>query len=254
MRNRNLLQKIEDGGQKTKRSGVPLRGTENRGWIYVISHPSSVIRLRGFTLIEIVITLAMASMVMVTSALLIQSGYRSWNRSYNNANGKSREGTIAAMTALGAVGRKSNRVEYYVYNVTGTTFTRALPVTNPDEVVLGDAVELRYWKDSLKAEYMNPAITATKYALFYLDHGQLKVDYGDYPPAAINAAGHRNTSNVKTVILAENVTYLRFSHTTKNMAGDGNGCVRMKMTITDPDTHESKTTIVASMMRNVWPQ
>jgi prepilin-type N-terminal cleavage/methylation domain-containing protein len=253
MRNRNLLQKIEDGGQKTKRSGVPLRGTENRGWIYVISHPSSVIRLRGFTLIEVVITLAIASMVMVTSALLIQSGYRSWNRSFNNANGKSREGAIEAMTALGAVGRKSNRVEYYVYKVTGTTFTRALPVANPDEVVLGDAVELRYWEYPLKAEYMNPAITATKYALFYLDNGKLKLDTGDYPPGAINAGGHRNTADA-TVTLAENVDSLRFSHTTKNMAGDGNGCVRMKMISKDPNTHESKTTIVASMMRNVWPQ
>jgi hypothetical protein len=197
--------------------------------------------------------MAIASIVMVSSAILIQSGYRSWNRSYKNANGESREGSIAAMTALGAIGRKSNRVEYYVYNVTGTTFTRALPVTNPEEVVLGDAVELRYWKDGLGAGLMNPAITATAYALFYLDNGQLKVDYGDYPPGAINVAGHRNTANTM-VTLAENVTYLRFSHTTKNMAGDGNGCVRMKMTITDPDANESRTTIAASMMRNVWPQ
>lgn len=192
-------------------------------------------------------------MIIVTAGMLIQSGYRSWNRSFKNANCESRLGGLGAMTALGAIGRKSNRVEYYVYNVSGTTFTQALPVTDPEEVVLGDAVELRYWNGTLQAGFMDPTKTATSYALFYLDDGQLKVDYGDYPPGAINVGGHRNSAN-STVTLASNVTYLRFSHTTRNLAGDGKGCVRMKLIIRDPDTGDFKTYIAASMLRNVWPQ
>jgi prepilin-type N-terminal cleavage/methylation domain-containing protein len=207
----------------------------------------------GFTLIEIIITMVMTAMIAVTAGMLIQSGYRSWNRSFKNANCESRLGGIAETTALGAIGRKSNRVEYYVYNVSGSTFTHALPVTNPEEVVLGDAVELRYWNGSLQTGYMDPNKTATSYALFYLDSDQLKVDYGDCPPGAINAGGHRNTSN-STVTLASNVTYLRFSHTTRNLTGDGKGCVRMKLTIRDPDTGDLRTYIAASMLRNVWPQ
>jgi type II secretory pathway pseudopilin PulG len=207
----------------------------------------------AFTLIEVVITLAMTAMIIITAGMLIQSGYRSWNRSFRNANSESRLGALDAMTALGAIGRRANSVQYYVYNVTGTTFTQALPVTDPEEVVLGDAVELRYWNGPLQAGYMDPTKTATSYALFYLDNGQLKVDYGDYPPGAIGAGGHRNTANT-TVTLASNVAYLRFSHTTRNLAGDGKGCVRMKLIITDPDTGESKTSIAASMLRNVWPQ
>jgi len=207
----------------------------------------------GFTLIEVIITMVMTAMIVVTAGMLIQSGYRSWNRSFRNANCESRLGGIDATTALGAIGRKSNRVEYYVYNVSDSTFTQALPVTDPEEVVLGDAVELRYWNDSLQMDYMDPNKTATSYALFYLDGDQLKVDYGDYPPGAINTEGHRNTAD-STVTLASDVTYLRFSHTTRNLAGDGKGCVRMKLTIRDPDTGDFRTYIAASMLRNVWPQ
>jgi prepilin-type N-terminal cleavage/methylation domain-containing protein len=207
----------------------------------------------GFTLIEVIVTMAMTAMIVVSAGMLIHSGYRSWNRSFRNANCEMRLGGIDATTALGAIGRQSNRVEYYVYNVSGSTFTQALPVTDPEEVVLGDAVELRYWNGSLQTGYMDPSKTATSYALFYLDDGQLKVDYGDYPPGAINAAGHRNTPN-STATLASNVTYLRFSHTTRNLAGDGKGCVRMKLIIRDPDTGDFRTYITASMLRNVWPQ
>ncbi len=207
----------------------------------------------GFTLIEVIVTMAMTGMIIVTAGMLIQSGYRSWNKSFKNANCEMRLGGIDATTALGTIGRQSNRVEYYVYNVSGSTFTRVLPVTDPEEVVLGDAIELRYWNGSLQTDYMDPNKTATSYALFYLDDDQLKIDYGDYPSGAINAAGHRNTPN-STKVLTSNVTYLRFSHTTRNLAGDGKGCVRMKLIIRDPDTGDFRTYIAASMLRNVWPQ
>jgi prepilin-type N-terminal cleavage/methylation domain-containing protein len=215
----------------------------------------------GFTLIEIIIALAASSVVMTVAALLIQSGYRSWNASYKSANGELREGSIEAMTSLGSIGRKSNRMNYNVYTSNGSTFTRAVPVSDPEEIVTGDAVELRYWKNALQTGYMDPALTATAYALYYVDSNQLKVDIYVPPsstpsqaPPAVNAAGHRNTSNITTTVLAKNVIYLKFSHTTKTLAGDGNGCIRMKMITRDPAGTETKTTMVASMMRNIWPQ
>lgn len=215
----------------------------------------------GFTLIEVIITLAASSIVMLVAALLIQSGYRSWNASYNNANGELREGAIEAMTSIGSIGRKANRVDYYVYTVSSSKYTRAVPVSNPEEVVNGDAVELRYWKLPLKAGYMDPTLTATAYAFYYVDSNQLKVDVYVPPsstpsqaPRAIDSGGNRNTSNITTTVLAKNVIYMKFSHTTKTLAGDGNGCIRMKLITKDPKSTETKTTLVASMMRNIWPQ
>jgi hypothetical protein len=195
-----------------------------------------------------------AAMVMATAAMLVQSGYRSWNRSYKNANGDIRLDALDTMVALGSIGRKSNKVNYRIYDVAGETYSRVLPSVAPEEVVIGDAVEFRYWDDELDADLMNPNTTATAYALFYLDDGQLKIDFGDYPPGGIDEAGHRRTVDVTTVIMASNVTLLEFSHTTRNMAGDGKGCVRMKLTLTDPDDGASKTFIAATLMRNVWPQ
>lgn len=206
-------------------------------------------------MIEVVVAMTAASIVMIIAAMLVNSGYRSWNKIFNAANCESRLGTLDTMTALGAVGRKSNKINYRVYEVVGNTFTRALPLVDPEEVVTGQAIEFRYWDTELDADLMNPATTATAYALFYLDGDELKVDYGPYPPGGINGASHRITgAGVTTIKLAEDVTGVEFSHTTKNMAGDGWGCVRMKLVITDPTDLSSKTTLAATLMRNVWPQ
>ncbi len=77
------------------------------------------------------------------------------------------------------------------------------------------------------------------------DSDQLKVDFGTSTGGptggAINAAGHRVTgTGVTTVILANNVTSVAFSHTAKDIAGDGYGCVRMNLVINDPQTMKQK--------------
>lgn len=211
----------------------------------------------GLSQIELVVAMAIAFIVMLTTAILVQSGYRGWNQIYNNTNAESRLGALDTMTALGSIGRKSNKVDYRMYKkLSSGYYQRATPLANPEEVVEGNAVEFRYWDGDLRADFMDPDVNATTYALFYLDNGQLKINYGPYPPGGIDEASGtiRSGTGITTTTLTKNISSVKFSHTTKNMAGDGKGCVRMKLVITDPNTGLSKTTIAATLMRNVWPQ
>ncbi len=138
----------------------------------------------GFTLVESIVAMAAASIVMLSAAILVSSGYRGWNQTFNNTNLESRLGALDTMIALGAVGRKSNKINYCLYEVDGTHFEKVVPVAEPEEVVVGQAAEFRYWDTELDADLVDPTITATAYALFYLDTDthKLKVDYGPYGP------------------------------------------------------------------------
>jgi len=122
-------------------------------------------------------------------------------------------------------------------------------------------VEFRYWDVELDSEdshqLMDVTKTATAYALFYLDDDKLKVDYGPYPPGAVpEGGGSKNSSDIMTTTLAENVTtdpnIGAFSHTTLN--GVGRGCVRINITLTDPEDGENIRVMTATMLRNIWPR
>jgi len=214
----------------------------------------------GFTLIEMIVSMAAGCIVMMTVAMLIQSGYRSWNQTYRTANADSRLDSIATTTSFGTIGRKSNKNDYYAYQVAGSTFTA--PPVNPldsDEILTGQAIEFRYWGSDLVDAMLTPTSVADRYALFYLDSGQLKLDLGTSTGGptggAIDAAGHRvNGAGINTVILANHVTSVEFSHTKKTPAGAGLGCVRMRLEINDPNDRNPKTVIAATYLRNVWPQ
>jgi prepilin-type N-terminal cleavage/methylation domain-containing protein len=216
----------------------------------------------GVTLIELVITMAISLMLFSAVGLLLISGNRTWQQSYNSANKKIKQEADDVTIAFGSIGRKANRIDYIIYKINSTTFTPAVPIThNPQEVVSGNAVEFRYWDvefdetDSHKV--MDVQKRATAYALFYLTGGQLKVDYGPYPPGAVPAGGgNRNTSNITTTVLAENVStdpgIGAFSHTTLN--GVGQGSVRINIILTDPADGESIKVMTATLMRNIWPR
>jgi prepilin-type N-terminal cleavage/methylation domain-containing protein len=221
----------------------------------------------GFTLIEIIIAMAMGFIVMMTVAMLVQSGYQSWTLAYNTANTDSRLDSIRTITAFGSLGRISNKKDYYVYQVTGTTFTRKVPVASPEENLTGQAVEFRYWSTDLTDDMLTPTSSADRYALFYLDNGRLMLDKGtsvEGSPTggAIDAAGHRATgAGVATTVLADNVASVEFTHTTINMTGDGNGCVRMKLVINGSTNNPARPTetkictfLAATYIRNIWPQ
>jgi prepilin-type N-terminal cleavage/methylation domain-containing protein len=219
----------------------------------------------GFTLIELMVAIGLGCIVMLPVAMLIQSGYRSWNQTYATANCESQLDSIATTTSFGSIGRKSNKNDYYVYSVSGTTFTRVVTqVSDPEENLTGQAVEFRYWSTDLDDDMLTPTSVADKYALFYLDNSQpsnvqLKLDIGTSTGGptggAINTSKQRVTgTGVNTTTLAKHVTSVAFSHTTRDLAGDGKGCVRMNLIINDPNDKKSKTVIAATYIRNVWPQ
>jgi len=143
------------------------------------------------------------------------------------------------------------------------------PETGSEEILYADAVEFRYWDVELDSEdshgLMDVTKTATAYALFYLDGDELKVDYGPFPPGAVpEGSGSKNTDEVTTVVLAENIhtgeytgnedntNYGIFSHTT--IGGTGRGCVRINALLQDPESNQSARVVTAVLMRNVWPR
>jgi len=216
----------------------------------------------GLTLIELVITMVIASMLVLVVGVLLVSGQRAWQQTYNSAHKQIKEDAHAVMAAFGSMGRKANRFGYTIYNIESGVFVPAMPQTSdPQEVVSGDAVEFRYWDVELDASDSHGLMDITKlgtaYAFFYLDDNCLKVDYGPYPPGAVpTGGGTRNTSNVTTTTLAENVTtddnIAAFSHTTLN--GVGQGCVRINIILTDPQDGDSVKVMTATLMRNIWPR
>jgi hypothetical protein len=216
----------------------------------------------GVTMVELVVTMTISLILVLAIGGLLVSGNRTWQRTYNSAHKKIKEDADDVTIAFGSMGRKANRLGYIIYNINGSTFTPAVPSTsNPQEVVSGNAVEFRFWDVELDEtdshKVMDVTKTATAYALFYLKDGQLKVDYGPYPPGAVPAGGgNRNTSNITTTVFAENVStdpgIGAFSHTTLN--GVGQGSVRINITLTDPADGESIKVMTATLMRNIWPR
>ena len=216
--------------------------------------------LPGLTLIEMVVSMVMALIVTLAAGVLLVAGQRSWQQSYHSVHKKIKQDAQAVMLTFGNVGRRSNRIDYRIYNKDGDDFSPALPkATDTVEVVSGDAVEFRYWDVELDVSdshnLLDTSKTATAYALFYLDDDRLMVDYGPYPPGAMSS-GLRNTSDVIVVVLAENVStdgnIGAFSHTVES--GIGRGCVRVNIILTDPDDGEKIRVMTATMMRNIWPR
>ncbi|MBP7051171.1 MAG: prepilin-type N-terminal cleavage/methylation domain-containing protein [Phycisphaerae bacterium] len=217
----------------------------------------------GMTLVELVIAMAISLIAIVGVGMLIDGGNRAWLRAYKSANDQLNIDAQAIVAAFGAVGRKSNRGSYILYEISDGTLIPALPPANqPDSVVFGDAVEFRYWDVPLNTTdsygLMDGDTTATAYALFYLEGDEMKVDYGSYPPgAAPSGGGARNTTGISTAVLAENVSVEigdgPFSHTT--VAATGQGSVRLDVTLTDPNDNSRTTQVMTStLMRNIWPR
>jgi hypothetical protein len=218
--------------------------------------------LSAVTLIELMIAIAMSSIMILAAGILLVSGQNVWSKGYNAVNKKIKQDEKVVMLSFGTIARKSNRVNYQIYKGSKGFYTPAMPkAMNTIEVVSGDAVELRYWDVELDASdshnLFDPKKTATAYAFFYLDGELLKVDYGPYPPGAIpTGGGTRNAVGSRTVVLADHVTTDGilgiFSHTVEN--GAGKGCIRINAILTDPDDGEKIKVMTASTLRNVWPR
>lgn len=209
----------------------------------------------GFTLIELVIAVAASMIVLLISGVLLESGQKSWARAFRYANSKTQLDALAATITLGQKGRQSNKLDYKLYNVNGSQFISVAPPVEPGQIIEGKAVEFHYWADEeLSSDIMDTSITGNTYALFYLDDNKLLLDTGPYPPGGVDAAGYLSSGpEVSTVTVAENVISLKFSHTSLNLDGKGRGCVRLEMTLRDPEDKSLTTVTAATLMRNVWP-
>lgn len=214
----------------------------------------------GMTLIEFLIAVTASFIVLLTTGVLLVGGHKAENDIYQQAHKKIKTDAQTTMLTFGQIGRKSNRSSYHLYTKSSGRFYPAVPQTaNPQENISGDAVELRYWDVPLDKNdshnLLDSSKLATAYAFFYIDDEKnLKVDYGSYPPGAV-INNSRNTNNITTYSLAENVTpdpnSGAFSHTALN--GVGFGSVRMDITISDPCDSESINVKTSVMLRNVWP-
>jgi type II secretory pathway pseudopilin PulG len=226
-------------------------------------------RNTGFSLVEIGVAVGISTILFLVVGVLLVGGQRSWNKTYESAYGQDRQAGEIAVSAFTSVGRKANCESYKIYNKSGGTFVEVAKLTSAaEEVVSGNAAELRYWDVDIDEgdtyNLMDTAKDSTAYAFFYLEDGVLYADYysdrdGTKPPQAVTA-GARRTSGVTTVTLAENVTKDPnigiFSHTVKGSIGSkkGQGCVRLTMLVGEPNSTKQNKVMSAIWLRNKWPR
>jgi prepilin-type N-terminal cleavage/methylation domain-containing protein len=216
----------------------------------------------GVTLMELSMSMLIASILMLIVGFLIVSSARGWQQNYNLAHKPIQEQATAVTLTFSTIGRMSNKADYVIYNTTGSNFIPAVSTTPGQEtIVSGNAVEFRYWDVRLDTtdsqNLMDVSKTATAYALFYLQSGKLKVDYGPYPPGGVpTGGGNRNTANIRTITLAENASAGpgcgAFSHTM--ISGAGKGSVRINIVLTDPNDNKQIRISNSVLLRNKWPQ
>ena len=125
---------------------------------------------KGFTLIELVIAIAVMVIVILSVAIILVDSQRSWNAMYNRI--------YSDVVTDGHIARR--------------TFDRVIRKASRDKIALDDAglwVEVRYYQNA-------NSTVVDRYARFYEADGQLNIEYGKLDP--------RETLNVQTV--CENVS------------------------------------------------
>jgi prepilin-type N-terminal cleavage/methylation domain-containing protein len=218
-------------------------------------------KIYGFTLIEMMIVVAILAIPLVAVGILAAGGSRSFRQTYNSIHKEVRQDAVAVMTAFGTVSRQSNRNNYKVYTIKNGVYAEAQPPPK-QEIASGQAVEFRYWQDPFDPEHpgenaLDISNTGTHYALFYLDGSELKVDYGtvDGDVAGIVGSSRSAARILRTVTLTRFVDLSKttdlFSHSI--IGGAGQGSVRLNLTLADEEGEqvEVKTSV---LLRMSWPR
>ena len=202
----------------------------------------------GFTIIEMAITIVISTIIILAAATVMGSSQRGWNRLWNTIHSKTRSDSDNFGITFGAIGRKSNQKDYKLYKINNNSFTVATD-NDGDGVILGDAVEFVYWDTafedaSLETRQNLLASTGNRYALFYIDDSDLKVDYGINPPAIVN--GNRKNPE-STAIIAENIktNEVEFSHENK-------GCIRAKIVFEEDQNNKEIEIVTSTFLRTKW--
>ena len=134
----------------------------------------------GFTLIELMITMAMGTIVILAVGVALVDSHRGWNKTYNHVFGEVVTDSYVARKAFDAVVRKA-------------TLKKSLLDID------GQFVEVYYYQDLNSTE-------PDRYANFYKSGDELFVDYGSLQPGTWNTQ-----SPSSTVRLARNVLSANFS-------------------------------------------
>lgn len=135
----------------------------------------------GFTLTELVVTMAMSTIVVLTIGIVMADSHRGWSRMYSRVFSDVAD-AHAARRAFDSVCRKSSREMCLVGNN-------------------GEFVEVYYYDDFSSTK-------PDKYARFYTDQQKLMVEHGDLQEGTWNTLGASSSFE-----LASNVQGVEFSLT-----------------------------------------
>ncbi|MBC8392816.1 MAG: prepilin-type N-terminal cleavage/methylation domain-containing protein [Deltaproteobacteria bacterium] len=214
----------------------------------------------ALSLFELIIAMAMASILVLIAGFLLLGSNKAYSKVYASIHDPIQQDAKALTAAFGAVGRKSNRTNYTLYEVTGGSFVEAVPEVG-ESIATGQAVEFHYWDKpfyelSSDMSKMDIQDTGTHYALFYLKDQNLYVDYGEVVDGVGGVKnGTRQTNDAVTQCLAENVDINKsadiFSHEIIGGAGNGGGIFSG---ILENDKRETIEGEMATLFRGVWPQ
>ena len=211
----------------------------------------------GFTLVELVLAMALSLIIILGVSSVLVSGITSFDKLWNYINRDAAVDSDVFTITFGAIGRKSNSTQYKLYTVNNDVYTEALPDALPaEQIVRGDAVEFIYWDVPLDATDSYGLMDITKYgtasALFYVEDGDLKVDYNRYPSSAIPIGGGTRKDPDSTEVVVRNIDWAEFSHSTINEKGQG--CIRATLHIIDEYGNDTAILKSAVYPRNKWPR
>jgi len=214
---------------------------------------------------ELVITAAISLIIVSVVGVLLVGGQRFWLQTYSDSQKQIKLDAQAIMIEFGNMGRRSNRISsgvrqgYKIYTNYGDT--TPAPTDSSTLIATGNAAEFGYWNYDWDAAgfdwktVMDQKKPCTDYVEFYLAGSIFKAEYGIY---AYDSKGVQSKVPARTEILAQNASAGTtgmgvFSHTTdKN--GNGNGCVRISLKLTDPSDGEVITIKTATLLRVIWPR
>lgn len=218
-------------------------------------------RTRAFSLIELLVVVAIVAIPIVAVGILLSGASRGWEKIYEDTHSPIRQDALAIMASLQNFGRQANVSNYQVYEIENDVYTKAVPPKG-QTVTSGQAVEFHYWQDTFNPEDpgddpLDTGNTGTHYVLYYLEDDQLKVDFGQVVNGigAISGGSRRTDNLVSTQTLARDVdlgeTTRLFSHSV--IGEQGNGCINTELTLTN-DENISIEIKFATMLRAAWPR
>lgn len=108
---------------------------------------------KGFTLIEVLVVIAMVGIMTLGAGVLLANGQKSWGHLYGRVYGDSATDSFATQKAFDTICRKASLRKYVL---SGSA----------------DSLELYYWDGS------STASTPENYARFYLNNEDVFVEYG----------------------------------------------------------------------------